>query len=170
LNKARFNPKISKFFSNYLIGRKTQYLWNNFSSFFFEVNVGVGKGSALSPILSALYLSLFFHIFKEHAKKNLKIPVSFLFFVNDSLLVSQEKSFEKTNLLLFCSYNIVFPLLNQYGLAIKYGKTEVFHFFRICGLFNPLQLDLSQVGGPILSSKETWCYLSFIFNKNLSFH
>ena len=112
LDKARFNPKISKFFSNYLIGRKTQYLWNNFSSFFVEVNVGVEQGSALSPILSALYLSSLFHIFKEHAKKNLKIPVSFLFFVNDSLLVSQEKSLEKTNLLLFCRYNIVFLLLN----------------------------------------------------------
>ena len=112
LDKARFNPKISKFFSNYLIGRKTQYLWNNFSSFFVEVNVGVEQGSALSPILSALYLSPLFHIFKEYAKRNLKIPVSFVLFVNDSLLVSQEKSLEKTNLLLFCRYNIVFLLLN----------------------------------------------------------
>ena len=112
LDKARFNPKISKFFSNYLIGRKTQYLWNNFSSFFVEVNVGVEQGSALSPILLALYLSPLFHIFKEYAKRNLKIPVSFVFFVNDSLLVSQEKSLEKTNLLLFCRYNIVFLLLN----------------------------------------------------------
>ena len=27
-----------------------QYMWNNFSSPFFEVNIDVGQGSALSPI------------------------------------------------------------------------------------------------------------------------
>ena len=123
----------------------------------------------MSPILSALYLSPLFHIFEEHVK-NLKIPVFFLFFANNSLLVSQEKSFEKTNLLLFCSYNIISSLLNQFGLAIKYGKTEVFYFSRICGLFNLLQLNLSQVRDSILSPKETWCYLSFIFNRKLLFH
>ena len=139
-----------------------------FSSF-FEINVGVGQGFALSLILSALYFSPLFHIFKEHVK-NLKIPVSFLSFVNDSLLVFQEKSFEKTNLLLFCSYNIISSLLNQFSLAIEYGKTEVFHFSRTYGLFNLLQLNLSQVRGSILSPKKTWYYLSFIFNRKFSFH
>jgi len=56
LDKVGFNPKISDFFSNYLVGRKTKYFWNDFSSLFFDVNVGVSQGSALSPILSALYL------------------------------------------------------------------------------------------------------------------
>ena len=41
LDKAGFDPRISSFFSNYLVDRKTQYLWNNFSSLFFNVNVGV---------------------------------------------------------------------------------------------------------------------------------
>jgi len=77
LDKARFDTRISSFFSNYLVYRKTQYLWNNFSSPFFNVNVSVEQGSALSPVLLALYLSLIFHIFKKRAK-NLKIPVSFI--------------------------------------------------------------------------------------------
>jgi len=67
LDKAGFDPKISHFFSNYLVDRKTKYLWNDFS--FFGVNVGIGQGSVLSPISLALYLSLVFHIFEKRVKK-----------------------------------------------------------------------------------------------------
>jgi len=56
LLKAGFNPKVSVFFQNYLIGKKTSYFWNNFSFSTFCINVGVSLGSALLPILSALYL------------------------------------------------------------------------------------------------------------------
>jgi len=42
LDKTGFDPKISHFFSNYLVGRKTKYFWNDFSSPFFGVNIGVG--------------------------------------------------------------------------------------------------------------------------------
>jgi len=129
IEKAEFDSKISKFFSDYLDGRKTQYTWNDFSSPFFDVNVGVGQESALSPILSTLYLSLLFHIFKKQVK-NLQIPVSLLSFVDDGLLISQQKSFEKINSVLFCSYNIFFSLLNYFSLTIEHDKTEVFHFTR----------------------------------------
>ena len=52
----------------------------------FEVNVGVGQGSALSPILLALYLTLFLYIL-EKCLKNLKIPISMLFFIDDELII-----------------------------------------------------------------------------------
>ena len=52
----------------------------------FEVNVGVGQGLALSPILLALYLTLFLYIL-EKCLKNLKIPISMLFFVDDELII-----------------------------------------------------------------------------------
>ena len=42
LQKAGLDIHIINFFTNYLINRKTNYLWNNFSSPMFEVNVGVG--------------------------------------------------------------------------------------------------------------------------------
>jgi len=42
LDKAGFDSKISSFFSNYLIDRKTQYVWNNFVSSFFRAVVGMG--------------------------------------------------------------------------------------------------------------------------------
>ena len=90
-------------------------------------------------------------------------------FVDNGLLVSQEKSLEKTNLFLFCSYNIILSLLIQFGLVIKHRKTEVFHFSKFQSTFNPPFLDLSSIGDPVLSPKTTWHYLGFIFNRKLIF-
>jgi len=57
--------KVSRFFQNYLVGQKTKYVWDSFSFSFFNVDVGVGQGLALSPILSALYIALVLHIFEN---------------------------------------------------------------------------------------------------------
>ena len=62
-------------------------MWNDFSSPQFDINIGVGQGSALSPILSSLYLSLSLYIL-ENRLKNLRIPVSILSFVNDGLIIA----------------------------------------------------------------------------------
>jgi len=115
LDKAGLDTRVVKFFSNYLVGRKTQYFWNNFSSLFFNVDIGVGQGLVLSPILSAIYLAFFHHILENHLKI-LKIPISILSFVDDGLLVAQSKSFSISNSLLFCSYNIISSLLSRFGL------------------------------------------------------
>jgi len=87
IHKARLDTQVIKFFSNYLIKRKTNYLWNNFSSPIFNINIGVGQGSALSPILLALYLSPFLFIL-EKCLKNFKIPVSIIPFVDDGLFIA----------------------------------------------------------------------------------
>ena len=152
LGKASFNSKVLHFFSNYLVGRKIQFLWNNFVLPFFNTDVGVGQGSTLSPILSALYISPIFHIFEKRVKK-WKIPISFHSFVDNRLFISQKKSFEKTNSHLFYSYSIISVLLEQFRLIIKYEKTEVFHFYRSHDIFDSPSLDLSHVGGPIFQPK-----------------
>ena len=87
LQKAGIDSSVVKFFANYLIIRKTDYVWNNFLSPMFEVNVGVGQGSALSPILSTLYLSSFLYILENYLK-NLNISVSIILFVDDGLFIS----------------------------------------------------------------------------------
>ena len=170
LGKACFDSKVIHFFSNYLIDidRKTQYFWNNFSSPLFSVDVRVGQGSVLSPILSALYLAPVLHILEKHLK-NLKIPISMLSFVNNGLFIIQSKSFSFLNSLLFCSYNITSILLWKFGLTLEHSKTKVFHFSRLHGTFNPPPLDFSVLGAPILYSKEVWKYLGFIFDRKLTF-
>ena len=157
------------FFTDYLIGRKTNYTWNDISSPSFEVNVGVGQGSALSPILSALYLSPFLYIL-EKCLKNLNIPISIISFVDDGLIISQNKSIDASNSYLFCSYNVLTKLLDKFGLIIEHSKTEIFHFNRLHGLFNPPLLDLSTIRGPTLHPKDSWKYLGFIFDRKLTFH
>ena len=178
LAKASFNHKISNFFKNYLIRRKTKYPWNKFSSFFYNVDVGVSQGLALFPILSALYLSPLFYILEKWLK-NLKIPISILSFVDNSLFISQHKSISVLNANLFCSYNIFSSLLIRFRLVVEYGKTEVFHFSRLHGDFNPPPLDLTPLRSrvllpkpmwQVLLPKPIWQYLGFYFDYKLLFH
>ena len=163
LDKASFNSKVLLFFQNYLVGRKTKYFWNSFSFSFFNIDIRVGQRSVLSLILSALYLSLVFHIFEKRIK-NLKIPISILSFVDNGLFITQDKSLVVLNTNLFCSYNIISSLLRKFELIMKHGKIEVFHFSRSHGVFNPSSLDFMPLGDPVLYPKNIWYYLGFIFN------
>ena len=131
--------------------------------YFFNVDIRVGQRSALLPILSTLYLLPIFYIFKKHLK-NLKIPVSILLFVDDRLLILQNKSISVSNTNLFYSYNIISNFLTKFKLIIEHRKIEVFYFSRSQGIFNPPSLDLISLGGSILWPKTTWHYLGFIFN------
>ena len=163
LEKAGLEPRVQSFFVNYLVTRKMNYIWNDLTSPNFEVNIGVGQGSALSPILLALYLTLFLYIL-EKCLKILRISISILSFVDNGLIIAQIKSIDISNAHLFCSYNVLSKLLVDFSLIIEHGKTEVFHFNRSHGVFNPPPLDLSSIGGPTLRPKDTWKYLGFFFD------
>ena len=163
LTKASFDHKVSNFFKNYLVGKKTKYLWNSFSSSFCIVDVGISQELALLPILSALYLSLIFYIL-ENCLKNLKISIPILSFMNNGLFIAQHKSISISNVNLYCSYNVISTLLTRFGLVVKHGKTKVFHFSRLHGVFNPSSLDLTPLGGFVLLPKTMWQYLGFFFD------
>ena len=143
LNKASFDSKVSFLFSNYLIGKKNQYWWNDFISplFHVDVDIDVGQGFVLSPILFALYFSPIFHIF-EKISNNLNISILFLLFVDNGLL-------------------------KCFGLVLEYGKSKNFYFYRLHRYSNPPPLNLSCFGKPILCPKDNWRYLRFIFNRKL---
>ena len=87
IHKVGLDNHVVKFFGNYLINRKTNYLWNSFSFPIFNINVGVGQGLALSPILSALYPSSFLYIL-ENCLKILNILISIIFFIDNGLFIS----------------------------------------------------------------------------------
>ena len=63
-----------------------------------------------STFLSTLYLLSIFHIFEKRLK-NLKIPVSLIYFVDDRLSISQNTSLIVSNSQLFCSCYIISSLL-----------------------------------------------------------
>ena len=169
LEKVGLELRVSSFFANYLVKRKTNYVWNDLISPDFEVNIGVGQEFTLSPILSALYLSPFLYILEKHLK-NLKIPIFILSFINDGLIIAQNKPIDISNTYLFCSYNVLSKLLIDFGLVIEHGKTEVFYFNRLHRIFNFPTLDLTSLRGPSLCPQDTWKYLGFFFNQKLMFH
>jgi len=136
----------------------------------FNVNVGVGQGSTLSPILSALYLAPIIKTFKKRIKNlNKEIPTDILSFVDDGLLISQEKSYALSNSFLLCSYNIISKILIDAGLIMEHDKTEIFHFMRARHPPNP-SINLTSIGGSIINPKPIWRYLGFFFDRKLNFH
>ena len=65
LKTVGLNTNVRNFFSSYHSDRSTMYSWNNFLSPIFNTNVRVGQGSALFPILSAIYLLPIIKTFKK---------------------------------------------------------------------------------------------------------
>ena len=105
---------IVDFFSDYPVGRSIQYSWNSFLSGTYNTNIGVGQGSALSLILSVLYITPFIHIFELRAQ-SLNLSTSILLFVDDGLLISQGKTCNTTLPELYGSYRIVIDLMVCFG-------------------------------------------------------
>ena len=145
------------FFDSYHLGQSTSYSWNSFSSSSFNTNIGVGQGSALFPILSAIYFTPIIKIFKKSIK-NLKenIPTDILSFVDDGLLISQKKSYLLSFSFLLCSYNIMSKILFNAGLIIEHSKTKLFYFMRAWYPPNPF-INLISIGGPVISF-NTWAF------------
>ena len=167
LTKAGLDPKVISFFRE-LSSQKENQLY---VEWIFLTNIWSKCGSwpKVCFILSALYFSPLLYILEKRLKI-LNIPVSLIFFIDDGLFISQNKSIDISNSQLFCSYNIWSSLLDKFGLNIEHSKTKMFHFNRSHGMFNPPPLDLSPLGGPILHPKNSWKYLGFIFNWKLTFY
>jgi len=111
----------------------------------------MGQGSAFSPILSALYIAPLLHLFECRAQA-LNLDTSTLSYVENGLLVSQGRTYNKTLPELTSSYSIVSDLIASFGLVMEHDKSEIFHFSRAHNDSNP-ELDLSAIGAPILKPK-----------------
>ena len=68
LEKVGLNPNIINFFNSYHTEHTTTYTWNSFSSPVFNTSIGVGQGSALSPIISVMYMAPIIKTFKKKLK------------------------------------------------------------------------------------------------------
>ena len=156
LSHFGFANCIVDFFSNYLVGRFTQYSWNSFLSGACDADVGIGQESALSSILSALYIA-------PHRAQALNLDTCILSFVDNDLLISQEKTYNKIFPDLYSSYRVVTNLMVMFSLVMEHDKLEIFHFSRMYNDLN-LELNLSAIGTPTLKPKIYWRYLGFYFD------
>jgi len=110
----------------------------------------------LSLIFSAIYLVLIIKTFKKRIK-NLKenILTDILSFIDNSLLISQEKSYSLSSSFLLCSYNIMSKILFDAGLIVEHSKTELFYFTRARHPPNP-SIDLLSIEDSVISPKPIW--------------
>jgi hypothetical protein len=146
-----------------------RYLWNSFSSNRRSADMGVGQGSALSLVLSALYFAPVIKLFKSQAAH---LNCDVLSYVDDGTLIVQAKDWGSNLDCLQEAYGIVFNLFNCFGLVLEHNKSELFHFTHKCGDTNP---PLPLGWGPfteetLLKPKEHWRYLGFFFDWHLLFH
>jgi hypothetical protein len=166
--RQRFLDHVWNFFSSYLVGRETSYCWNSFSLPMMRADVGVGQGSALSPVLSALYFSAVMRVFVQRASH---LACDLLSYVDDGTIICQSKTLDRNILRLSEAYGIMFNTLRDFGLSMEHSKTELFHFSRKQGGHSP---SISFPVGPymgeaVLRPKVVWHYLGFFFDWTLSF-
>jgi len=112
------------------------------------------QGSALFPILFALYISSLICIF-EHRAQALNLDTCILSFVDNGLLISLGKTYNKTLLKLYSSYRVVTDLMVTFGLVMEHDKSEIFHFSKVHNDSNP-ELDLSAIGVCCSNHSPEW--------------
>ena len=91
LRKQGFPPLVVNFFGPYLVGRTTCYAWNSFVSPPHQADVGVGQGSALSPVLSALFIAPVMKLFEQSPAAQ---GVTLLSYVDDGTIIIQSHDLE----------------------------------------------------------------------------
>ncbi|CAA7270651.1 unnamed protein product [Cyclocybe aegerita] len=144
LRKQGFSPILVEFFASYLVGRSTVYCWNTFQSDSRSADVGVRQGSALSPVISGLFIAPVMKLFYIKAAP---LNMTLLSFVDDGTILAQSKQLDDNN-------------------------TELFHFSHRRDAYNP-SLDLGyapHTGATPVKPKTYWRYLGFYFDRGLTFH
>ncbi|CAA7271828.1 unnamed protein product [Cyclocybe aegerita] len=169
LRKQGFSPILVEFFASYLVGHSTVYCWNTFQSDPRSADVGVGQGSALSPVISGLFIAPVMKLFYIKAAP---LNTTLLSFVDDGTILAQSKQLDDNNVGLHKAYKIIYLLFVAFALVLEHDKTELFHFSHRRDAYNP-SLDLGytpHTSAMPLKPKTYWRYLGFYFDHGLTFH
>lgn len=136
LHKQGFPEEMCKFFENYMTGRKTTYVLGGTSTAPTSFDVGIGQGSALSPILSNLYIAPAIKAAVQKAKENMT-GTNIQFYVDDGLLwatcTTQECAHynltpaELNSSKLTWLYQTMVDELKKIALAVEPDKTELLY-------------------------------------------
>jgi hypothetical protein len=125
LDEQGFALEVVMFFKSYLVDWFIHYTWDNDLSLEFPSSVGVGQGSVLSPILSALCLAPLLKEFEHRVCMAVLIS-----YVDNGTIIVQLDMWDKNLDKLKLAYKIVFELTQSMGLVLKHNKSEGFHFSR----------------------------------------
>ena len=179
LAKLGFTNKLTILLDSYFRDRTTTYRWDTATSDPYDFSMGTPQGDCLSPIVSALYLSVaikavFPHIFPPG-------PVRSLFFVDDGVLYTASDSLERNVQILSSTLTRLLTILAYIGLNIEPSKTELIHFYAF--QLNTSARTLARIHQPPLNFEwngadftikpvQVWRYLGFFFTPTLdwSYH
>ncbi|KAJ3514282.1 hypothetical protein NMY22_g14791 [Coprinellus aureogranulatus] len=125
--KGGFHPKVAIFFASHLVQRFTCYAWKNFVSDRMQADVGVGQGSALSPVLCALVVA---PIMKLYRIKEVGLGTTLITFVDDGTIAAQTDSIEMNCCMLYHAHAFIHALFTAASLVFEHDKYEAFHFTR----------------------------------------
>jgi len=167
--KQGFLSVVTKFFASYLVDRFTAYMWGLFCSGPCQADIGVGQGSALLPVLSALYIA---PVMKLYHMNPVSLKISLLSFVDDGTVAAQSKSLHENIETLKEAYTLLLSLFVTLGLVLEHSKTEYFIFDQSYSDYSP-PLDLGYApytGDNPLKPNLYWRYLGFYFDRKLLFH
>lgn len=105
---------------SYIKDRKIIVEINKIRSDEYEVNVGVGQGTCVSPILFLIYVNTLFSVLR-----NCKA----LMFADDLAIIISHSCFVEAQKLLQININHLSHWAHDYGLIINNKKTKVMHVF-----------------------------------------
>ncbi|TFY73624.1 hypothetical protein EWM64_g10388, partial [Hericium alpestre] len=174
LERQGFAPEYVAFFRAYLTDRVTQFRWNNNLSDPCPADVGVGQGSALSPVLANLCIAPILHIFSTSLPRP-RVTVelaSMLFYVDDGVLIYSSDSMGANVTMLKHLFSLLRSLFLRLGFVLEPDKLELMHFPlpKFSGNLPSLSIP-SEPSVPSVTLKPLliWRYLGFFFDRNLNF-
>jgi hypothetical protein len=105
---------------SYIRDRKIIVEINKIRSEEYEVNVGVGQGTCISPILFLIYVNTLFSVLKD---------CKALMFADDLAIIVSNLNFLEAQKILQININHLSNWAHDYGLLVNTKKTKVMHIF-----------------------------------------
>ena len=175
LDRLGFSPVIVTLIKSYFQDRVTSYKWDSATSRKYDFSLGTPQGDCLSPILSALYISVAIRcIFPETMPP---ATTRCLFYVDDGVIITASPSLQTNVDILWLYLLLLLQALSDIGLQVEASKTELVHFFafelsaaRRLAITHQPQLDFTwRTVQYNIRPSERWRYLGFFFTPTLDF-
>jgi ribonuclease HI len=181
LERLGFHADLCEFFGNYLHGRHTRFRLNGELSEPYNASVGVGQGSALSPILASLAIVPILHGIARILDRPTRDGWnSMLVYVDDGHLAISSETLGSNIITIGQKYPHIVALFGRAGILTEHDKLELMHFPLPRSVYHKTKSNPHPSPMPSLTMivdgvrvtiepKAIWRYLGFFFDPFLTF-